>query len=111
MNIELTPQQKALQQEVRAYMKTVMTPQLLAETKIPEFKEGGGMPEATIPRVPKSGGPHGEWVRAVKGDGPEPGSNFEYSARMTEVVLLGVIAQRFGGKIEYDPKKGKITKP
>ena len=42
MNIELTPQQKALQQEVREYMKTVMTPELLEEMKIPEFKEGGG---------------------------------------------------------------------
>ena len=42
MNIELTTQQKALQMEVREYMKTVMTPELLEEMKIPEFKEGGG---------------------------------------------------------------------
>ena len=42
MNIELTPEQKALQQEVRTYMKSVMTPALLAEMKIPELKEGGG---------------------------------------------------------------------
>lgn len=42
MNIELTPQQKALQQEVREYMTTVMTPELLAEMKNDELKEGGG---------------------------------------------------------------------
>lgn len=42
MNIELTPQQKALQQEVRKYMKTVMTPELLQEMKDDELKEGGG---------------------------------------------------------------------
>lgn len=42
MNIELTNQQKALQLEVREYMKTIMTPELLEEMKIPEFKEGGG---------------------------------------------------------------------
>jgi 3-oxocholest-4-en-26-oyl-CoA dehydrogenase alpha subunit len=42
MNIELTTQQKALQQEVREYMKTVMTPALLEEMKVGEFKEGGG---------------------------------------------------------------------
>ena len=42
MNIELTPEQKALQEEVRTYMKSVMTPALLAEMKIPELKEGGG---------------------------------------------------------------------
>ena len=42
MNIELTAEQKALQQEVREYMTTVMTPELLEEIKIPEYKEGGG---------------------------------------------------------------------
>jgi alkylation response protein AidB-like acyl-CoA dehydrogenase len=42
MNIELTPAQKALQQEVREYMKTVMTPELLEEMKIDDHKEGGG---------------------------------------------------------------------
>jgi alkylation response protein AidB-like acyl-CoA dehydrogenase len=42
MNIELTTQQKALQQEVREYMKTVMTPALLEEMRVGEFKEGGG---------------------------------------------------------------------
>ena len=42
MNIELTTKQKALQQEVREYMKTIMTPELLEEMKHPEYKEGGG---------------------------------------------------------------------
>jgi len=42
MNIELTPAQKALQQEVREYMKTVMTPELLEEMKNDDLKEGGG---------------------------------------------------------------------
>ncbi len=42
MNIELTPQQKALQQEVREYMKTVMTPELLEEMRNDDLKEGGG---------------------------------------------------------------------
>lgn len=59
------------------------------------------------PRV--KGGPHREWVRAIKGEGPEPGSNFDYAAPMTEIPLLGVIAQRFGGRIEWDAKAMKIT--
>ena len=42
MNIELTPEQKALQQEVRDYMKTVMTPELAEEMKKDNHKEGGG---------------------------------------------------------------------
>ena len=42
MNIELTTEQLALQRQVREYMKTVMTPELLEEMKNPEYKEGGG---------------------------------------------------------------------
>ena len=42
MNIELNAQEKALQQEVREYMTTVMTPELLQEMKDDELKEGGG---------------------------------------------------------------------
>ena len=42
MNIELTTEQNALQQEVREYMKTVMTPELMEEMKIDDLKEGGG---------------------------------------------------------------------
>jgi alkylation response protein AidB-like acyl-CoA dehydrogenase len=42
MNIELTAEHKALEQEVRTYMKSVMTPELAEEQKNPEFKEGGG---------------------------------------------------------------------
>lgn len=42
MNIELTAAHRALQQEVRDYMKTVMTPALLEEMKDDDLKEGGG---------------------------------------------------------------------
>ena len=59
------------------------------------------------PRV--EGGPVAEFVRAVKGQGPKPGSNFDYSAQMTEVMLLGIIACRHGGKIEWDAGNMKIT--
>ena len=70
------------------------------------FKESGGVPE-TYARV--KGGPHREWVRAIKGEGPECGSNFDYAAPMSEVALLGVLAQRFGGRIEWDSKNMRIT--
>ena len=56
-----------------------------------------------IPRRPAVGdGPIEEWLRAIKGDGPAPGSSFDYAAPLTEVVLLGVIAQRTGRTIEWD---------
>lgn len=65
------------------------------------------MPPQTIPRV--EGGPMAEWLRAIKGEGPLPGSNFEYSARLTEMALLGVMAQRFNTRIEYDSVNMKVT--
>ena len=70
------------------------------------FKESGGVPEK-YPRV--EGGPHREWIKAIKGDLKECGANFDYAAPLTEVALLGVLAQRFGGRIEWDAKRGVIT--
>ena len=64
-------------------------------------------PNETIPRV--EGGPFREWLRAIKGTGPEPGSNFSYASRLTEIILLGVLAQRFGTRIEWDAKHACIT--
>jgi predicted dehydrogenase len=61
----------------------------------------------TIPRV--EGGPFREWLRAIKQTGPEPGSNFSYSAKLTEIILLGVLAQRFNTRIEWDAKNARIT--
>ena len=42
MSIELTAGQRGLQQEVREYMKTIMTPELQEEMKDPDLREGGG---------------------------------------------------------------------
>ncbi len=64
-------------------------------------------PAPTIARV--AGGPFREWLRAIKGEGPEPGSNFNYAARLTEIILLGVLAQRFNTRIEWDAKAGRVT--
>ena len=64
-------------------------------------------PEPTIARV--AGGPFREWLRAIKGEGPEPGSNFRESGRLTEIILLGVIAQRTGRTVEWDAVEGRIT--
>ena len=50
-------------------------------------------------------------MAAIKGDLSECGSNFDYAAPLTEVALLGVLAQRFGGRIEWDPVKGVLNRP
>jgi hypothetical protein len=80
-------------------------PRLARREDMLELKHN--MPAEKYPRV-KSGGPHAEWARAIKG-GPKPGSSFEYSSRLTETCLLGVLAERFGGRIEWDSKNMRIT--
>jgi len=42
-----------------------------------------------------------EWIEACKG-GPKPLSSFDYSSRLTEMVLLGNLAVRLGKEIEWD---------
>jgi predicted dehydrogenase len=81
-------------------------PRYSIKEEMVEFKRSGGVAEK-YPRI--KGGPHKEWIRAIKGEGPECGSNFDYAAPMSEVALLGVLAQRFGGRIEWDSKKMQIT--
>ncbi|MCX7048809.1 MAG: Gfo/Idh/MocA family oxidoreductase [Candidatus Sumerlaeota bacterium] len=55
-------------------------------------------PKKTIPRVE---GHHRDWLDACKGGKPASGE-FQYSARLTEIVLLGVLALRSGKRIEWD---------
>ncbi len=63
-----------------------------------------------IPRLPSTkGGPIEQWMRVIKGDEKECGSSFDYAAPLTEMVLLGAVAQRIGKTIEYDPENMKIT--
>ena len=65
------------------------------------------LPKETIPRV--EGGPVMEWIRAIKGTGPIPGANFEYSAPLSELNAVGILAQRFNTRIDYDAVNMKVT--
>jgi hypothetical protein len=51
--------------------------------------------------IHRSKGHHRDWLDAIKG-GPAASSNFEYGARLTEIVLLGVMALRSGRRIDWD---------
>jgi hypothetical protein len=64
-------------------------------------------PAKTIPRILQEK-PVQEWIAAIKTH-TLPGSNFNYSASLTEMLQVGILAQRFGGKIEYDAKNMKAT--
>ncbi len=80
------------------------SPRLIPETKMKEYKQ----PAKTIPRSP---GIHEEWIEAIKGKGTA-NSNFEYSSKLVETMMLGNIAIRMAEKntaLEWDGDKGEIT--
>ena len=81
------------------------SPRLVGTKAMDELKQN--RPAPTIPRV--VGGPMKEWLNAIAKEGPMPGSNFEYSVPLSEMVLLGVLAMRTGKKLEWDGKSGRIT--
>ena len=79
------------------------SPRLIPETKMREYAQK--RPPRTLARSP---GHRSEWVNACKG-GPIPHGNFDYSAHLAEVVLLGNIAVRTGEKIQWDGPNMKAT--
>lgn len=64
-------------------------------------------PSQTIPRVEEEK-PVQEWLAAIRNNSL-PGSNFDYSASLTEMAQVGILAQRFGGTINYDAENMKAT--
>jgi len=82
------------------------SPRIIPESKMQEVMKN--RPEKTIPRV--KGGPHHELIRAVKGQGPKPGSNFDYAGPFTETVVMGNLAVRMAGtKVKWDGENMKCT--
>ena len=49
-----------------------------------------------------------EWVNACKG-GPPANCNFEFAAPITEIALVGVIAQRTGKSLVWDAANMRFT--
>ncbi len=80
-----------------------LNPRLLPKS----LHETYGQPKPRLARVT-----HEEhemnWVEAIKGKA-EISSPFEYATRLTEVMLLGIVALRAGGKIHYDGANGRVT--
>ena len=71
------------------------------------LQDSVGKPPQKLPRIP---GQHHEmnWVEAAKGKA-QPSCPFEYAARLTEVMLLGIVALHAGRKIEYDGDNMRVT--
>jgi predicted dehydrogenase len=58
-------------------------------------------PTPTLPRTKEH---HLEWINACKG-GPPTQSNFAYASRLTEGLLVGLLAVRVGKKIVWDERQ------
>jgi predicted dehydrogenase len=57
--------------------------------------------------LPRSKGHHRDWLDACKG-GPPASSNFPCGAKLTEIVLLGVLALRLGKRTAWDAANLKV---
>ena len=70
--------------------------------------ESYGTPPQKLPRIAATH--EMNWVEAAKGNA-ETSCPFEYAARLTEVMLLGIVALRAGTKIYYDGANMRVTNP
>jgi predicted dehydrogenase len=70
------------------------SPRILPRSRMREY-------QPPPPTLPRSRGHHRDWIDACKG-GPPASSNFDYAARLTEIVLLGVVALRTGHTLHWD---------
>ncbi|MFC1498119.1 Gfo/Idh/MocA family protein [Verrucomicrobiota bacterium] len=91
---------------------SIMTGSHAKSTRIiPEVKmreAAPDLPPQTLPR-PEKGDHYQSWIEACRGGSPAS-SNFDYAAPLTELCLLGVIAQRLPGKkLEWDKEKGFLN--
>jgi predicted dehydrogenase len=83
---------------------TSQAPRLIPETKMKDFVK----PAQTIERLPAGPAPHHrEWLDAIR-SGKQSSANFEYSAMLTEIVLLGNLAISARKKIEWDGENMRV---
>ena len=58
--------------------------------------------------IPPLGNFFKEWSNAAKGD-LKTSCDFDYSGKLIEMMLLGLVAYRVGKKVKYDGKAGQVT--
>jgi hypothetical protein len=86
-------------------------PMLLPESRWKSFK-----PPRKVDRLAGSwehdflGNHEHLWLEACK-NGEQPSSHFEYSAALTEMVLLGNVALQAGEPIEWDRARMQVVSP
>jgi len=60
------------------------------------------------PLLTRSPGHYADWIRPCKG-GEAACSNFSVAGPFVQWMLLGVIAMKFAGKLDWDPQKMRFT--
>ena len=66
-----------------------------------------GTPAQKLPRIANENHEM-NWVNAAKGT-TAASSPFEYAAKLTEVMLLGIVSLKVGRKIDYDAANMRVT--
>jgi hypothetical protein len=66
-----------------------------------------GPPKDRLPRVPHEDHEI-NWINAIKGR-DQLSSDFEYGARLTEIMLLGVVSLRAKSRLHYDAANMRVT--
>jgi len=69
------------------------------------FMQQVGKPKQVLPRVK---GHEGDFLNAVR-TGGKSSADFDYSARLTEIMLVGNVALRVREKLSYDFSTGRFT--
>lgn len=69
------------------------------------FMKEVGKPKIVLPRVK---GHEADFLNAIR-TGGRSSADFDYSARLTEIMLVGNIASRVREKLHYDFRQGKFT--
>ncbi len=70
------------------------------------FMQEVGKPKTVLPRV--KGGHEADFLNAIR-TGGRSSADFDYSARLTEIMLVGNVASRVREKLNYDFRAGKFT--
>jgi len=73
---------------------------------VPSKANAGWQPPAKT--LPRSTGHYAEWIAAAKGGKPAM-CNFDFAGQLTEIALLGALAQRTGKYLEWDAEHMMVS--